>query len=100
MRFGRSRWNWYDIVLIGLAAVIVYPDKVLDWLAERVGRELGWFHLILIEVVAAALMTITMVLLMPVYPNLAWWYPVFAVFAIATFRFIGWLIKQTFGFED
>ena len=100
MRFGRGRWHWYDIILVGLAAIIVYPDKVLEWLSERTGRELGWLHLILIEVVAIGLTVIAMVLLMPAYPKLEWWYPILFVGMLALFRIVIWFIKQMFGFDD
>ena len=100
MAFRRGRINWYDIVLIGLAAAIVYPDRILEWLSERTGRALGWLHLILIEVVAIMLMVVVMVLLMPVYPKLEWWHPMFYVGSLALIRFIMWLVTQMFGFDD
>ena len=32
MRYGRGRGkiSWYDLIIFGLAAAIVYPDKILD----------------------------------------------------------------------
>lgn len=60
MALRRGRIHWYDIVLLALAAAIVYPDKVLDWLSERTGRAFGRSYLILIEVLAIALMIVTM----------------------------------------
>lgn len=100
MRFGRGRWHWYDILLVGLAAMIVYPDKVLEWLGERTGRELGWLHLILIEFVAIGLMVIAMILLMPVYARLEWWYPIIFVGLLTVLRTVMWSIKQMFDFDD
>ena len=102
MRYGfrHGHWHWYDFILVGLAAVIVYPDVVCAWLSERIGRELGWLHLILIEVVAIVLMVIAMVLLMPAYPKLEWWYPMLFVGLLAVFRAIKGFIKQVFGFDD
>jgi len=100
MRFGRGRWHWYDIIIVGLAAVIVYPDKVLDWIGERTGRVFGWRHVVLIEVVAVALMVVSMALLMPAYPRLDWWYPLLFVGMLALLRGIMWFIAELFGFRD
>jgi hypothetical protein len=100
MRFGRGRWHWYDIIIVGLAAVIVYPDKIMEWLSECTGWKLGWLQLILIEVVAIVLMVIAMALLMPAYPKLEWWYPMLFVGLLIAFRAVSWLINQMFGFDD
>ena len=100
MAFRRGRIHWYDIILIGLAAAIVYPDKILEWVSERTGRALGWLHLILIEVVAIILMIVAMVLLMPLYPKLAWWHPMLYVGLLAMVRVIMAFVTSLFGFDD
>jgi hypothetical protein len=100
MAIRRGRIHWYDIVLFGLAAAIVYPDKILEWLSERTGRALGWLHLILIEVIAIVLMIVAMVLLMPVYPKLEWWHPALYVGMLAAVRAVMWCVSQMFGFDD
>ena len=100
MTFRRGRIDWYDFVLIGLAAAIVYPDRILEWLSERTGRVLGWLHLILIEVAAIGFMIVAMMLLMPVYPKLAWWHPMLYVGLLALIRIIMWLVTKMFGFDD
>jgi len=100
MAFRRGRIHWYDIVLLGLAAAIVYPDKILEWLSEHTGRALGWLHLILIEAAAITLMVVAMVLLMPVYPKLEWWHPLLYIGILALFRTIMWCVTQMFGFDD
>jgi hypothetical protein len=100
MRFGRGRWHWYDIIIVGLAAVIVYPDRLLDWIGERTGRAFGWWHVVLLEVVAASLMFLSMALLMPVYPRLEWWYPVLFVGVLGLLRAAMWFVSELFGFHD
>ena len=92
--------NWYDIVLVALAAAIVYPDKVLDWLSERTGRAFGWFHVVVLEVVAIALMGVTMLVLMPMYPKLEWWHPVLYVGMLASIRVITGWVTHLFGLND
>jgi hypothetical protein len=98
--FGRARWHWYDIIIVGLAAAIVYPDKVLDWVGERTGKAFGWRHIIWLEVIAIGLMIFAMTLLMPIYPRLEWWYPLLLVGAFALLRGIMWVLLEMFGFHD
>ena len=100
MRFGRGRLHWYEFIIIGLAAVIVYPDKVLDWIGDRTGRAFDWRHVLLFEGIAVALMFAAMALLMPVYPRLHWWQPLFFTGVLALLRFIMWCVVRLFGFDD
>lgn len=100
MRIRGRGGEWYDFMLIGLAALIVYPDKILEWLSTCTGRALGWGHLILIEVVAIVLMIAVMLWLLPLYPKLEWWRPLLFVGMVAAFRLILWLITNLFGFDD
>lgn len=44
--YGRLSTRWYDYLFLGLAALVVYADNVIDWIGERVGREQGWATLI------------------------------------------------------
>jgi hypothetical protein len=92
--------NWYDIALVALAAAIVYPDKVLEWLSERTGCAFGWFHVVVLEVVAIALMGVTMLGLMPMYPKLEWWHPVMYVGMLASIRVITGCVTRLFGLND
>ena len=92
--------NWYDIALVALAAAIVYPDKVLEWLSERTGRAFAWFHVVVLEVVAITLMGVTMLVLMPMYPKLEWWHPVLYVGMLASIRVITVCVTRFLGFHD
>lgn len=100
MAFRRGGSHWYDLILVVLAAAIVYPDKILDWMGECTGRSWGWLHLILIEMAALASMVMAMVLLMPAYPRLEWWHAIFYVGLLAMIRGITWLVLRLFGFDD
>jgi len=100
MRFRRGQIHWYDFILIGLAAAIVYPDKILEWVSEKTGRSYGLMALLVVEVVAIGLMIMTMVLLMPAYPKLEWSQPLLFVGCVALFRLLMWAALRMFGFDD
>jgi hypothetical protein len=100
MRIGRGRWRWYNLIILGLSAAIVYPDKVLGWIEDRTGRAFGWRHIILLEVISVGLLILVMTLLISVYPRLDWWYPVLFVGLLAVVRVMMWLALQFFGFDD
>lgn len=80
--------------------MIVYPDKVLEWIGERTGRGFGLRHVVYVVVVAITLMFIVMTLLMPVYPKLQWWYPLLSVGVLGVCRFIMSIVTSMFGFDD
>jgi hypothetical protein len=96
----RSGPPWYYYLLLGLAAMIVYPDKILDELSDRTGREFGWQYVLVLEAVAIGLMIVAMHLLTPRYPKLTWWLPVLFVGGIAAIRFLMWRVVRMFGFDD
>lgn len=100
MRIGRSSWNWYDFLIVGLAAVMVYPDKLLDWLGERTGRVFGWRHVALLEILAIGSMVALMTFLLSAYPNLSWWKPLLAVSALAAVRVLHWVVGRLLGLND
>jgi len=100
MFFRRGRIHWYDIVFTGLAAAIVYPDKILEWLSGQTGFAWGLLHLILVQAVAIGLMIVAMLLLMQMYPRLEWWHPLTHVGMLAGIRTIMWCLSRMFGFDD
>ena len=100
MALRRGRIHGYDIVLLVLAAAMVYPDKVLEWLSERMGRVFGWFHVAVLEGIAITLMGVTMRVLMPMYPRLEWWHPVLYVGMLASIRVITGCVTRLFGLND
>lgn len=94
MTFDRVRWSWYDIIIVGISAVIVYPDRILDLIGECTGRTFGWRHIMMFEAVAITLIVVAMGLLMPAYPRLPWWYPLPIIGILALFRVATWFIDQ------
>ncbi|HMJ90385.1 MAG TPA: hypothetical protein VK530_11240 [Candidatus Acidoferrum sp.] len=100
MRFGRGRWHWYDLPILALAAAIVYPDRVLDWIGERTGKAFGWTHVVLVEVFAVALLFGLMTWLIPRYESLTWWKPLLFIGVLGLFRALMWCVTEFFGFDD
>jgi hypothetical protein len=100
MSFGHGYWRWYDFIIFGLAAVIVYLDKVLDWISDRTGRMSGRWHIVHLEAVGIACMLGAMALLMPAYPRLQWWDPLPSVWILGFVRGILWFVARFFGFDD
>jgi hypothetical protein len=91
---------WYFFLFAALTGMIVYPDKVLEWFGERVGRDFGWLYLIPVVAAGIALMITATVLLMRIYPKLHWWWPVVCVVTAALTRLIIWWLTQGLGFDD
>jgi hypothetical protein len=100
MRFRRGHAHWYDFVLIAIAAAIVYPDHVLEWLSRWTGKAYGWGQLIIYEIVAiGSLMGFTSWLTSN-YPAVEWWHAAMMVGMVALFRFLIWAVTKIFGFDD
>jgi hypothetical protein len=101
MRFGRrGTLHWYDAIIIPLALVIVYPDKVLDWIAEHTSLTSNWLHLVALEVLAGGALVTVMSLLIPHYPRLNWWYPLLFIAMAAMIRFFLWFFTRMFDLDD
>ena len=100
MLFRVSRLHWYDLVLISLAAMIVYPDKVAMWIGELLGRELNWVHATLISALGVCAAAGTMLWLMPMYPELKWQNLGIYLGALALFRALMSVVVGMFGFDD
>ncbi len=85
--FGRrGRLNWYDLVFLVLALVIVYPDTIREKISEAIDKPLGFRSILLLELLALSAMAFSTWLLMPHYPNLEWWHPAAWVGIVALFR--------------
>jgi hypothetical protein len=76
----------YELPIIALAGAILYPDKILRWLSEKTGRIFRWWHLVLLELAAIGLLILAMYVLMPIFPKLAWWEPLFYVGLLTVIR--------------
>jgi hypothetical protein len=96
----RGNLHWYDLVIIGIAAAIVYPDKVLDWIGDRTGWSFKWPHVLLVVLIAAAAMWLAMLCLMPLYPRLHWWQPLLSTGMLTIFRLLMALVVEIVGLKD
>ena len=90
MTFGRSRLHWYDLIMVGLAVAVIYPDRVLVWLGQFRRRPFKKWHIILFELVVVSVMVIAMELLKPIFPTMDWMDILIDIGAIALARFILW----------
>ena len=88
--------DWYDPVLWGFALLIVFPDRVLDWIAERIGKELNLLHLLLLEAIAISSLVLFSIYLVNHEPRFQWWHPCFYVGACACFRAVWAFIVSLF----
>ena len=100
MRFGRRGAHWYDFVLITIAAAIVYPDHVLEWLSRWTCKAYGWKQLIIYEIVAISLLIGFTCWLTSNYPAVEWSRVVMLVGMVALFRSLIWAVTKVFGFDD
>ena len=100
MRYVGGRLNWYDVPFIAVATVIVFPDRILDWIGEHTGRVFTLRHIIWLEVLAIGSMMILTTLLAPHYPKIQEWYPLAIVGIMVVFRLIWSLLVGMFGADD
>lgn len=100
MTFGRRFFRLHDLVFLGLAAVVVYPDEILHWLSDATGRLFGWGSLILLEVVAIGLLIGAVVIFQPHASSVQWWTPLYFVGLVSVFRAVMWGLKQAIGFGE
>ena len=100
MILARASWHWCDISIVGFAGLIVYPDKVLDWVADYSEWDFGWRSVAVLEATAIVLIFLTFELLPPIYPRLQWWQPFFYVGFLGILRAVLWLAGEFFGFND
>ena len=100
MRFGFSRWHWYDFPFLGLAFLLVYPDQALDWFGQKTGRLFGLRHVILLMVTSALAQLLCVALLRDAYPRVDWYYPLIFIGALAAIRAIAALVNAIFNLND
>lgn len=84
-------YNWYDFIFLGLAALIVYPDKVLGWAGQRSGRTITRWHIAIFEPIAVCVMIAVGLLLMAIHPRFDWWVPIACVGGMGLVRFLYWV---------
>jgi hypothetical protein len=96
----RGRLHWYDLILMPLAAVAIFPDKFLDWVGARTGWCFESWHLLIVEAVVVAALVVATALLMPSNPGLHWWYPFVLIAVVGIARVLMHLVERLCGFGD
>jgi len=89
--------HWFDLIMFLVAAMFVFPDKVLEWMADRAGREFGWRHIVWLEVIIVVFLIFATTLLMRFYPELTWRYPLALICIAVGIRGIIWIVIALFG---
>ena len=98
MRYGRG--EWYGWIFFLLAIMVVYADKLLDWVSDGTGWVWRLRHFLVFEVVTIGAIVLTTILLTPHYPKLQWWHPLIYIAMIGLFRVIHRLVVKLFNFDD
>jgi hypothetical protein len=97
---GLRHLHWYDLVLLPLFALVVYPDRVARWYSETTGREANWLHALLLSLAALAAAVLLVSRIQATHPELTWqkFWVILAV--IGLFRGAMALVRNLFGFDD
>ena len=96
-QIGSDPLPWYWYVLCAPAAMIVFPDKTLAGLGERLGRDFGLRHLLWLEGALLIVMTMSMVLVLHWYPDEAWFLPLVLIMGILLIRGVCWAVLYLLG---
>jgi hypothetical protein len=74
LRFGHgNNLHWYEVVLLPLAFVVVYPDRTLRLCFPKADKI---YQLVLFELTTIGLLVAGTALLRKRYSDLEWWMPV------------------------
>ena len=86
LRFGHG-WNihWYELVLLPLAVLVIYPDLALRWLVPKAA---SIYQLALFELAAIGLLAVGTVLLMRTFADFVWWMPLALILFCLVLRVI------------
>ena len=101
MRFiGLRHLHWYDLILLPLFALVVYPDRVATWFSETTGHETNWLHAIALSLgtLAAAILIVTRIQMS--HPELTWQKFWLMLALVGLFRAAMTMIRHLFGFDD
>jgi hypothetical protein len=101
MRFaGLRHLHWYDLVLLPLIALVVYPDRVATWYSETKGRETNWLHAIALSLGALAAAVVFVARIRMTHPELTWQKFGFILAGFGLFRAVMSMIRNLFGFDS
>lgn len=83
--------QWQNLILLGLAYTIIYPDRLLLWLGSQMKRTFVAGTVIVVEIVAVPLMAIVTRLLMTFYAAIDWSDMLICIGAVGLVRIIYWV---------
>jgi hypothetical protein len=98
--FSGNGMPWYRCMFLGFGIVMFFPVQFLTEIGDRIGWEIGWRHVIWLEVVIIGLMVITTMVLMRFYPEMPWFESLGGIIFAALIRGIVWLVKQVSSPDD
>ena len=84
--------HWYEFVLLPVAALVVYADKVLLWASRKADKTYGWRHLVSVEALAVGVLVLGTALLVRTFAGLVWWDPIALVAFWAAVRVVAALV--------
>ena len=64
--------HWYDVLIAGISGLAIFPDKILRWFADLIGRRFRWWYLLCLEGTVVLSLVLVMKLLMRVIPQMSW----------------------------
>ena len=83
--------HWYEVVLLPLAFVIVYPDRTLRLWFSNANRI---YQFLLLELIAVGGLIAGTLLLRRTYPDLEWWMPISLVLFCVLVRVVLFCINS------
>ena len=87
-------------VFVVCGFVIVYPDRMLDWLSGRTGKVYGFRHIVYIEACGVPVLCVFHWITISTTSRISEWAPLLAVGFVATFRVLAWMITELLGFGE
>jgi len=101
MRFiGLRQLHWYDLVLLPLFALVIYPDRVATWFTETTGRETNWLHAMALSAGALAAAILFVARIQMTHPEITWQKFWVILALVGLFRAAMSMIRNLFGFDD
>lgn len=101
MRFVRlGNLHWYDLVLLPLIALVVYPDRVATWFTETTGRKTNWLHAMALSLGSLLSAGLFVEHFQESNPGLTWTRLGLTLAALALIRALMAGVKSLFGFDE
>jgi Mn2+/Fe2+ NRAMP family transporter len=92
---GERGAHWWDAMFLIFGIVMLFPVTFLTEIGERIGWQIGWRHIIWLEVIVIGLIVVAMLFLKRAYPELHWFEPIGGIFFAALIRGIVWFSNRS-----